>query len=79
MQFRAISALAQKLDAMHFYLDAASSMISVPSSPVGPSEMLAGLQSLMSGDGILLMWDAHGFAFFWEGMTACASRLAMVS
>lgn len=41
--------LSEKFDTMHFRLDTASSMITAPSSPDGPSEMLAAPQSVIAG------------------------------
>lgn len=43
--------LAQQLDTMHFRLDAASSIITVPSSPDGPPETLASPQGFIAGYG----------------------------
>ncbi|AOX18532.1 hypothetical protein AA0488_2619 [Kozakia baliensis NRIC 0488] len=37
----------QQFDAVHLRFDAASSMISVPSSPDGPSELCAGPQGFI--------------------------------
>ena len=44
-------ALTEKFDAMHFRLDTASSMITAPSFPDGPTEMPTDPQSFIAGDG----------------------------
>ena len=50
VEITSAQALSQQLDAVHFRLNAASSMITAPSFPDSPSEMPASPQSFVSGD-----------------------------
>lgn len=52
-------ALPQQLDTVHFCLNAASLVVSAPSSPDGSPETVRGPQGFIPGEVVL-----HGFAFF---------------